>query len=38
MQMCACVVAENNSVGHSQHFSLMPCMTEPIVLRKQRSG
>ena len=32
------VVAENNSVGHSQHSSLMPCMTEPIVLRKQRSG
>ena len=32
------VVAENNSVGHSQHSSLMPCMTEPIVRRKQRSG
>jgi len=31
-------VAENNSVGHSQHFSLILCMTEPIVLRKQRSG
>jgi len=32
------VVAENNSIGHSQHSSLMPCMTQPIVLRKQRSG
>jgi len=37
-QTCRHVVAENNSVGHSQHSSLTPCMTEPIVLRKQRSG